>query len=98
MDRLESDTYTFDDALHAIHHLLTALPRPHDLPGQRCERCGHRQAWFHLTRQPRPYSDEHDITMQRCCAECLTRGERAEIDAARAEAAARALAGEEVVV
>ena len=41
---------------------------------------------------------EHDITMQRCCAECLTRGERAEIDAARAEAAARALAGEEVVV
>lgn len=53
-------------------------PPEREVPvAHRCERCGHRQAWFQVS-----VVDE----LIKSCAQCLSAHERREIDEARREA------------
>lgn len=77
---------TITDPAHLIHALLSEMPRPHDLPDNRCERCCMYLANYHLVRDRRGQTPPFDMTFERVCASCLSPKEKRSIDIGRAMA------------
>jgi hypothetical protein len=90
-------TPTFTDVTDAIHRILTALPHPHDLPGQRCERCQKWLAVFQVAAERRCVGEAVAPYYKRLCAECLTPRERFEIDEGRRVAEMERLSARDLV-